>query len=66
MACVALPLIKTGKSVGVLLFFVGRSWAADEEIIALMARMARERLGSLSAISIAHAEKAKAEDKRKA
>jgi diguanylate cyclase (GGDEF)-like protein len=40
VACVALPLVKMGKSVGVLLFFVGRSWAKDEEIIALFARMA--------------------------
>jgi diguanylate cyclase (GGDEF)-like protein len=40
VACVALPLIKAGKSVGVLLFFVSKSWAADEEIIALLARMA--------------------------
>jgi diguanylate cyclase (GGDEF)-like protein len=40
MACVAVPLIKAGKSVGVLMFFVGRSWAADEEIVALLARMA--------------------------
>jgi diguanylate cyclase (GGDEF)-like protein len=40
MACVAVPLIKAGNSVGVLLFFVGRSWAADEEIVALLARMA--------------------------
>jgi diguanylate cyclase (GGDEF)-like protein len=40
MACVAVPLIKAGDSVGVLMFFVGRSWAADEEIVALLARMA--------------------------
>jgi diguanylate cyclase (GGDEF)-like protein len=40
VACVALPLIKAGNSVGVLLFFVSRSWAADKEIIALLARMA--------------------------
>jgi GAF domain-containing protein len=40
MACVAVPLIKAGNSVGVLMFFVGRSWAADEEIVALLARMA--------------------------
>ncbi len=40
MAGVALPLIKAGKSVGVLLFFISKSWAADEEIIALMARIA--------------------------
>jgi diguanylate cyclase (GGDEF)-like protein len=40
VACVALPLIKAGESVGVLLFFVSKSWAADKEIIALLARMA--------------------------
>jgi diguanylate cyclase (GGDEF)-like protein len=40
VACVALPLIKAGKSVGVLLFFVSKSWAADKEIISLLARMA--------------------------
>ncbi|TMJ53712.1 MAG: EAL domain-containing protein [Alphaproteobacteria bacterium] len=40
VACIAIPLIKAGKSVGVLMFFVGRSWAADEEIVALLARMA--------------------------
>jgi GAF domain-containing protein len=40
VACVALPLIKAGNSVGVLMFFISRSWAADEEIIALMARIA--------------------------
>jgi diguanylate cyclase (GGDEF)-like protein len=41
MAGVALPLIKAGKSVGVLLFFISKSWAGDEEIIALMARIAQ-------------------------
>jgi len=40
VACVALPLIKAGNSVGVLMSFVGKSWAADEEIIALLVRMA--------------------------
>jgi len=40
VACVALPLIKAGNSVGVLLFFVSKSWAADKEIVALLARMA--------------------------
>jgi diguanylate cyclase (GGDEF)-like protein len=38
-ACVAVPLIKAGESVGVLMFFVGKSWAEDEEIVALMARI---------------------------
>jgi diguanylate cyclase (GGDEF)-like protein len=40
MACVALPLVKAGNSVGVLMSFVSKSWAADEEIVALLARMA--------------------------
>ena len=40
VACVAVPLIKAGKSAGVLMFFVGRSWVADEEIVAVLARMA--------------------------
>ncbi len=39
-ACVAVPLVKAGDSIGVLLFFVGRSWAEDDEIVALMARIA--------------------------
>ncbi|WP_426528659.1 sensor domain-containing phosphodiesterase [Bradyrhizobium sp. McL0615] len=39
-ACVAVPLIKADESIGVLLFFVGRLWAEDEEIVALMARIA--------------------------
>ncbi|WMT76583.1 EAL domain-containing protein [Bradyrhizobium sp. Ash2021] len=40
VASVAVPLIKAGESVGVLMFSVGKSWAADEEIIALLARIA--------------------------
>jgi GAF domain-containing protein len=40
VACVAVPLIKVGQSVGVVMFFVGKSWAADDEIIALLARIA--------------------------
>lgn len=40
VACVALPLIKAGKSIGVVMFFVGSSWAADQEVIALLTRMA--------------------------
>jgi diguanylate cyclase (GGDEF)-like protein len=40
VACVALPLIKAGQSVGVLMFFISRSWAADDEIVALLTRMA--------------------------
>jgi diguanylate cyclase (GGDEF)-like protein len=40
VACVAVPLIKAGNSAGVMLFFVSRSWARDEEIVALLARIA--------------------------
>ena len=40
VACAALPLIKGGHSVGVLLFFIAKSWAVDEEIIALLIRLA--------------------------
>ena len=40
VACAALPLLKGGQSIGVLMFFISRSWAMDEEIIALLARMA--------------------------
>ncbi|MDE2377184.1 GAF domain-containing protein [Bradyrhizobium sp.] len=39
-ACVAAPLVKHGESIGVLLFFVSRSWAKDEEVVALLLRMA--------------------------
>jgi diguanylate cyclase (GGDEF)-like protein len=41
VACVALPLTKAGNSVGVLMFFISKALAADEEIIALMARIAQ-------------------------
>ena len=40
VACAALPLIRKGQSAGLLMFFMARSWAADEEIVALLARMA--------------------------
>ncbi|OAF05191.1 diguanylate cyclase [Bradyrhizobium centrolobii] len=40
VACVAAPLIKHGESVGVILFFISRSWAKDEEIVGLLLRMA--------------------------
>jgi EAL domain-containing protein (putative c-di-GMP-specific phosphodiesterase class I) len=39
-ACVAVPMVKGGKSIGVLMFFVGKSWAKDEEIVALFSRIA--------------------------
>jgi len=61
VACVALPLIKAGKSVGVLMFFVSKSWAADEEIIALLARMAENVSFALDNFDRAD-EKAKADE----
>lgn len=60
VACVALPLIKTGKSIGVLMFFISKSWAADEEIIALMARIAENVSVALGNLDRA-GEKAKSE-----
>jgi diguanylate cyclase (GGDEF)-like protein len=39
-ACVAAPLVKHGQSVGVMLSFISRSWASDEEIVALALRIA--------------------------
>ena len=60
VASVALPLVKFGKSVGVLMFFIGKSWATDEEIIALMARIAENVSVALDNLGRA-SEKAKAE-----
>ncbi|MBV9461712.1 MAG: EAL domain-containing protein [Bradyrhizobium sp.] len=60
MACVGVPLIKSGQSVGVLMFFVGRSWAADEEVVAVLARMAENVSFALDNFERA-AEKAKAD-----
>jgi diguanylate cyclase (GGDEF)-like protein len=40
VASCAVPLVKNGRSIGVILFFVTKSWAADEEIVALLSRMA--------------------------
>lgn len=39
VACVAAPLIKRGISIGVMFFFVSKSWAKDEGIVALLLRM---------------------------
>ena len=63
VACVAVPLIKSGKSVGVLMFFVGRSWAADEEIVALLSRMAENVSFALDNFERA-AEKARADEQK--
>jgi diguanylate cyclase (GGDEF)-like protein len=61
VACVAVPLIKSGKSVGVLLFFVRQSWAGDEEIVALLSRMAENVSFALENFERA-AEKARADE----
>lgn len=39
VASCAVPLIKGGQSIGVILFFVTKWWAADKEIVALLSRM---------------------------
>ena len=62
-AGVAVPLIKAGRSIGVLLFFVGKSWAEDEEIIALLARIAENVSFALDNFDRA-AEKARADEQR--
>ncbi|MFQ3456847.1 GAF domain-containing protein [Bradyrhizobium sp. UFLA01-814] len=63
MACVALPLTRFGKSVGVLIFFTGNSWARDEEIIALLAGIAENVSVALDNFGRA-TEKAKADAER--
>jgi diguanylate cyclase (GGDEF)-like protein len=63
VACVALPLIKGGKSVGVLMFFIGKSWAADQEINALMVRIAENVSVALDNLDRA-SEKAKTEQQK--
>jgi len=40
VACAAAPLVKRGRSIGVLMIFFGRSWAADQEVMGLVARLA--------------------------
>ncbi|KJC45624.1 GAF domain-containing protein [Bradyrhizobium sp. LTSP857] len=39
VACMVAPLVKRGTSVGVLFSFVSKSWANDEEVVALLLRM---------------------------
>ncbi len=63
MAAVALPLIKSGKSVGVLMVFIGQSWAMDEEIVAVLARMAENVSFALDNFERA-AEKARADEQK--
>src|SRR5258708_36861540 len=59
-AGVALPLVKAGNSIGVLLFLIGKSWANDDEIIALTGRIAENVSVALENFDRAD-EKAKAE-----
>ena len=63
VACLALPLIKAGESVGVLMFFTSKSWAEDEEIIALMARIAENVSVALDGFDRA-AERTKTEEQK--
>jgi len=63
VACVAVPLINAGQSVGVVVFFVGKSWAADEEIIALLARIGENVSFALDNFERANA-KAKADEQK--
>ena len=62
-ACVAVPLIKADESIGVLLFFVGKLWAEDEEVVALMARIAENVSFALDNFERA-AEKARADTQK--
>ena len=62
-ACVAVPLIKADESVGVLLFFVGKLWAEDQEIVALMARIAENVSFALDNFE-REGEKARAEERK--
>ena len=62
-AGVAVPLIKAGTSIGVLLFFVGRSWATDEEIISLFSRIAENVSFALDNFDRA-AEKARSDERQ--
>jgi GAF domain-containing protein len=63
LACAGLPLIKAGISVGVLMFFVSKSSAADEEVIALLTRIAENVSFALDNFDRAD-EKAKADEQR--
>jgi diguanylate cyclase (GGDEF)-like protein len=54
VASCAVPLIKNGQSIGVILFFVTQSWAADEEIIALLSRMGENVSVALENLDRAH------------
>jgi diguanylate cyclase (GGDEF)-like protein len=63
MACIAVPLTRLGESVGVLMHFVGKSWAEDEEVVALMARIAENVSAALDNFARA-SEKARADEQK--
>ena len=63
VACVAVPLIKAGNSVGVLVFFISKAWANDDEIVALMSRIAANVSVALDSFERA-AEKERAEHQK--
>jgi GAF domain-containing protein len=63
VACVALPLIKAGMSIGVLAFLVSRSWAVDEEIVAMLARIGESVSSALDNFDRA-GEKMKADEQK--
>ena len=63
VACAAFPLIKAGKSVGVFVFLIGRSWAQDKEVIALLARIAENVSFALENLDHAD-EKARTEEQK--
>jgi diguanylate cyclase (GGDEF)-like protein len=63
VACLAVPLVKEGISVGILMYFVSKSWVADEEIVALLTRTAENVSSAIENLDRA-AEKAKSEKQR--
>ena len=63
VACVALPLVKGGQSIGVLVYLVGKSWAADEEIVALLSRIAESVSSALDNLERTE-EKARSEQQK--
>ena len=54
VASCAVPLVKGARSIGVILFFVTKSWAADKEIIALLSRMGENVSAALENLDRAH------------
>ncbi len=62
VASCAAPLTKFGRSIGVLLFFVTKSWAVDKEIVALLVRMAENVSAALENFDRAD-EKVQADDR---